>query len=130
MQTGREAAGNMEAAGLAHSRIQLHSAAQLVAAVRKALARPEPDDSHTNLEWNSENNAFASVNVDQPPVQAWLKVLSLTLVVSETRGEQKQHSTVTRSTRLSHERSRLSPRFAFGRITSTLRLSVYGSRNR
>jgi hypothetical protein len=40
----------MEAAGLAHSRIQLHSAAQLVAAVRKALARPEPDDSHTNLE--------------------------------------------------------------------------------
>jgi len=54
----------MEAAGLAHSRIQLHSAAQLVAAVGKALARPEPDDSHTNLEWNSESNAFASVNVD------------------------------------------------------------------
>jgi hypothetical protein len=64
VQTGREAVGNMEAAGLAHSRIQLHLAAQLVAAVRKALARPEPDDSHTNLEWNSESNAFASVNVD------------------------------------------------------------------
>ena len=90
VQKGWEAVGNIEAAGLAHSRMQLHSAAQLVAAVGKALARPEPDDSHTSLEWNSERNAFASANVDQPPVQAWLEVLSLTLAVSGPRGEQKQ----------------------------------------
>jgi hypothetical protein len=90
VQTDWEVVGNIEAAGLAHSRMQLHSAAQLVAAVGKALARPEPDDSHTSLEWNSERKAFASVYVDQPPVQAWLEVLSLTLVVSGPPGEQKQ----------------------------------------
>ena len=82
--------GNISAANLVHSRTQLHSAAQLVAAVGKALARPEPDDSHTSLGWNSDRNAFFSVKVENPPVQAWLEALRLTLVVSDPAGEKRQ----------------------------------------
>lgn len=82
--------GNIPPANLLRSRIQLHSAAQLVAAVGKALAHPEPDDSHTSLEWDSERNAFAGVTISQPTVQARLEVLSLTFVVSEPGGEKKQ----------------------------------------
>jgi len=84
-----QAVGNVEAAGLKHSRTQLHSAAQLVAAVGKALAHPEPDDSHTSLEWDSDRNAFVGVKVNQPPVQARLEVSGLTVFVSAAQGEMK-----------------------------------------
>jgi hypothetical protein len=87
VQSYWQSTGNVGAAELKPVRIQLHSAAQLVAAVGKALANPQPDDSHTSLEWDSERNAFAGVKIKQPPVQALLEVLTMTLSIVE--GESK-----------------------------------------
>ena len=39
------------AAGLCATRVQLHWAAQPIAAMARALLDPAPDDSHTSLEW-------------------------------------------------------------------------------
>jgi hypothetical protein len=89
MRADWQIVGNIGAPELERSRVQLHSAAQLVAAVGKALAHPEPDDSHTSLEWNSERNSFAGVKVSYPALQAWLEVLTLTFVVAGSDGAKR-----------------------------------------
>jgi hypothetical protein len=43
--------GNLDPATLADARLQAHHAAQLVVALGISLLPPQPDDSHTNLEW-------------------------------------------------------------------------------
>jgi hypothetical protein len=86
MTTQWQAIGAIDPARLGPSRIQLHSAVQLVAAVGKALAHPEPDDSHTSLDWDFEHNAFVGVKVKHPEIHAGLEVPSLTLSLSERSG--------------------------------------------
>ncbi len=90
MTTSWQVIGTVNPAALGPSRIQLHSAAQLVAAVGKALAHPEPDDSHTSLDWDSERNAFVGVKVNHPESQAWLDVPTLTLSLSARGGSVKK----------------------------------------
>jgi len=90
MRTSWQIIGAVDPTALGTSRIQLHSAVQLVAAVGKALANPEPDDSHTSLDWDSERNAFAGVKVNQLEIQAWLETLSLTLSLSGRGGNVKK----------------------------------------
>lgn len=43
--------GAVDPTTLADTRLQVHQAAQLVAALGISLLPPQPDDSHTNLEW-------------------------------------------------------------------------------
>lgn len=81
MQSDWQTIGNVGPQELKSSRIQLHSAVQLAAAVGKVLAHPEPDDSHGSLEWDSQRNAFVGVKTDRPPAQALLEVVTLALSI-------------------------------------------------
>jgi len=50
--------GSVAPAELAAARLELHHAAQAVAAVGATLLEPQPDDSHPNLGWNETLQAF------------------------------------------------------------------------
>ncbi|MDH3685714.1 MAG: hypothetical protein OEP95_05780, partial [Myxococcales bacterium] len=50
--------GAVDPAELTATRLELHHAAQAVAAVGATLLEPQPDDSHPNLGWNEALQAF------------------------------------------------------------------------
>lgn len=50
---------------MVEARLQLHHAAQLVAAMGKYLLPERPDDSHTSLHWSSEFQALAGESVSE-----------------------------------------------------------------
>ncbi len=60
--------GAVPPTALVDARLQLHYAAQVVAAVGATLLEPRPDDSHPNLEWHEGLGALAGrvVPVDRP----------------------------------------------------------------
>ncbi len=50
--------GGVSGAALREARLELHYAAQLVAALGATFLPPEPDDSHPNLRWDTEHRAL------------------------------------------------------------------------
>jgi hypothetical protein len=82
VQSDWQTIGNVELQELKASRMQLHSAVQLAAALGKVFAHPEPDDSHGSLQWDALRKAFVGAKIDQPPAQALLEVVTLTLSIS------------------------------------------------
>ncbi len=72
---------------LPEARLQLHWAAQTVAAVGKTYLQPRPDDSHPNLGWNSDLEALAGHPTPAPHgFQAALRISDLSLMLLDERG--------------------------------------------
>jgi hypothetical protein len=67
-------------AALAGARVELHFAAQLPAAVGRALVAPAPDDSHTSLEWLAGPRLLAGVRAPSG-LRAALRPADLALAV-------------------------------------------------
>ena len=67
---------------LTESRLQLHYAVQFIAAIGSALAEPQPDYSHTSLDWNPELKVFVGdVIKGEQAFQIALDPVSLTSLI-------------------------------------------------
>lgn len=83
-----EALGGVAPRGLAETRLVLHHAAQLVAAVGRSLVPARPDDGHTSLEWHRTSRSFVGEEVPGPrPWRAALRPDDLSLAVLAEGGE-------------------------------------------
>jgi hypothetical protein len=60
---------------LAPARVLLHHAVQLVALAGRSLAAPQPDDSHTGLEWQDEPRGLSGPEL--PGSRPWRVLLTL-----------------------------------------------------
>ena len=71
------------ATGLGDARLQLHYAAQFATAMGISYLKPRPDDSHTNLGWNTKLEALASreVRALSHSVRVAIRPRDLTLLV-------------------------------------------------
>lgn len=69
--------------GLGPARVTAHKAVQLLSIVARANLKREPDDSHSNLEWSREKQAFLSHSLpaQNGPCQIGLSLSPLILVV-------------------------------------------------
>lgn len=76
-----ESVGTPAPTALTDARLELHWAVQIVAAVPFNYLDPAPDDSHTNLGWDSAIGWFLARPVGAAGVQAALRVHDLTLAV-------------------------------------------------
>jgi hypothetical protein len=82
-----EPVGGVSPRALVESRLVLHHAAQLVAAVGRSLVPPRPDDGHTSLEWLGEEQALGGEPVPGP--RSWraaLRADELVLAVLDDTG--------------------------------------------
>jgi hypothetical protein len=70
---------------LADARVELHWAAQVIAAVARALIRAVPDDSHTSLEWLPSTRLLAGKTTPRQ-LRIGLRPTDLTLVVVDGAG--------------------------------------------
>jgi len=78
--TDWERLGEVAPAGLVDARLELHHAAQLVAAVGASLLERRPDDSHPNLGWSARSRGFVGHTVPgRRPFAAALSPADLTL---------------------------------------------------
>ncbi len=83
-----EALGSVAPRGLAETRLVLHHAVQLVAAVGRSLVPARPDDGHTSLEWHRTSRSFVGEEVPGPrPWRAALRPDDLSLAVLAEGGE-------------------------------------------
>ncbi len=74
--------GSAPARGLSESRLVLHYAAQLVAAVGRSLVPAVPDDGHTSLEWHRPSRSFVGREVPgDRPWRAALHAADLSIAV-------------------------------------------------
>ncbi len=72
--------GRVEPNRLTAARLNLHYAAQIVSAVGATLLPPQPDDSHTNLEWLPSHGVLAGNLIDwEQPFRAAVRAYNLTL---------------------------------------------------
>lgn len=72
---------------LAEARLQLHYAIQPIAATGAALAAPQPDDSHSTLQWDASLNCFAgSVIQAEQAFRVALDPVNLALLVFDGKG--------------------------------------------
>jgi hypothetical protein len=79
--------GKIEPQSLTETRLQLHYAIQLMAAVGNFLTEPQPDYSHASLAWNSELKGFISGLVPaKQPFRVALEPVSLTSFVLDEQG--------------------------------------------
>ena len=79
--------GETPPARLGEARLEIHHAAQLVAAVGLTLLPPRPDDSRPNFGWDDAHGALRSHPVGGPrPVQAALRLADRTLLLLDTAG--------------------------------------------
>jgi hypothetical protein len=77
-----EALGSVAPRGLSETRLVLHHAVQLVAAVGRTLVPARPDDGHTSLEWHRTSRSFLGEEVPGPrPWRAALRPEDLSLAV-------------------------------------------------
>jgi len=74
-----ETLGDPAPGALVPWRLQLHWAAQIVAAVGHTFATPRPDDSHTSLTWDDRRSRFLGEPLRGTPIRAALDVHGLTL---------------------------------------------------
>ena len=76
--------GAVQPTALTDARLQLHHAAQLVAAVGATLLPPRPDDSHPNLGWSEPLSALVGHAVEAGgAVRAALRPADLTLLLAD-----------------------------------------------
>jgi hypothetical protein len=80
-----EPLGAPSPAALADARVELHWAAQVVAAVGRALIPTVPDDSHTSLEWSPAGRLLVG-GMTPPRSRLGLRPTDLTLVVVDAAG--------------------------------------------
>ena len=67
---------------LTEARLQLHHAAQIVAAMGKYLLPAQPDDSHTNMEWSSEFQALVGGEINgKNTLRGGLRLRDLTVLL-------------------------------------------------
>lgn len=79
-----ERLGAVDPAELFEARLQLHHAAQLVAAVGRSHLEARPDDSHPNLGWHGGHAALLGRAVAEgPEVEAGIRLGDATLLVLE-----------------------------------------------
>ena len=72
---------------LVDTRLQLHHAAQLVAAVGGSLLEPRPDDSHPNLGWCADLGALAGHRIPgKRPFQSALQIAEARLLLLDAEG--------------------------------------------
>jgi len=84
-----EPLGNPTPRELTEARVLLHHAAQLLAAVGRALVPPRADDGHTSFEWDA--GAFVGQEVPgSPPWHAALRPSDLSLAVVTAGAEAEQ----------------------------------------
>jgi len=89
---------------LAGGRVELHHAAQLVAAVGHSLLPARPDDSHTSMSWDDGRAAFVGEAIDAGrPFRAALQPASLTLHLLDVAGDGDPFATLNLSGRTSAE---------------------------
>ena len=88
--------GKINPTELTHSRVQLHSAIQFIAATGAALAEPLPDYSHTSLMWKPSLEVFVGSRIRSRSVserestqsfQVALDPVSLTLILLDKQSE-------------------------------------------
>jgi hypothetical protein len=72
-------------AALTDARVELHWAAQIVAAVGRALIPAVPDDSHTSLEWSTAGRLLLG-GMTPRRLRVGLRPIDLTLVVVDAAG--------------------------------------------
>jgi hypothetical protein len=77
---------------LTEARLQLHYAIQLIAATGAALATPQPDYSHSSIDWNADLHLFvgATISADQP-FQVALDPVNLIVLLLNERKETLAH---------------------------------------
>jgi hypothetical protein len=80
-----EPLGSPSPAALTEARVELHWAAQVVAAVGRALIPAVPDDSHTSLEWSAADRLLVG-GMTPRGSRLGLRPLDLTLVVIDAAG--------------------------------------------
>lgn len=74
--------GAVEPSSLADPALQLHWAAQLVAAAGQTFAEPRPDDSHRAMSWSDTHSALVGAAFAGPyPFRVALRPLDLTLLL-------------------------------------------------
>jgi hypothetical protein len=76
--------GNIDLARLREARLQAHFAAQWLARAARAYAKPEPDDSHSNLGWNENLDGFLTRPLGTFRVALRLAPLALALADTDT----------------------------------------------
>ena len=70
------------------ARLQLHHAAQLVSAIGISYLPPQPDDSHTNLEWLATISSLASHAVSGPsPIRLAVRPHPFALLLLDAGGQ-------------------------------------------
>jgi hypothetical protein len=80
--------GNVAPSALTEARLQLHWAAQLVAAVGKTHISPRPDDSHPNMEWWDGMGALVGNPSETTPVfRAALRPSAFFLLLLDGNGD-------------------------------------------
>ncbi len=85
---GWETLGSCAPADLGQARLQLHHAAQIVAAVGGTLLEPRPDDSHPNLGWLTDIGALAGHSIPgDRPFRAALQLAELRLLLLGADGD-------------------------------------------
>ncbi len=69
------------------ARLQTHQAVQLVSRTARALLTPEPDDSHSSMQWNDGFGGFLSRNLvqSQPEFRVGLRMNDLAITVVRDR---------------------------------------------
>ncbi|HSR50646.1 MAG TPA: hypothetical protein VLV83_07435 [Acidobacteriota bacterium] len=82
-----ETLGSVSPRSLEQKRLELHHAAQIVAAVGKTYLEPRPDDSHPNMGWVEEGSLLVGRAVPDLGLRAALRVPQLTLLLC---GDQSQ----------------------------------------
>jgi hypothetical protein len=89
MKTSWQLIGIVKPQDLTESRLQLHFAIQFIAAIGAALAEPQPDDSHTSLEWCPDLGVFVGAPI--PSANSLLRValnpIDLTSLILDPQGE-------------------------------------------
>jgi hypothetical protein len=86
---------------LVDARLQLHHAVQLATAVGISYLVPQPDDSHTNLEWLDGSGALASRRVNAPmPFRIAVRPGDLSLLILEADDTTSSELTLSDNTLL------------------------------
>jgi len=95
MDNSWKIAGNIESEQLIEARLQLHYAVQFIAGVGASLAEPQPDFSHTSMQWHpdSQGDRFANRGLfvgalipATQPFQVALNPISLTSSILDSQG--------------------------------------------
>lgn len=81
-----EKLGSVAPSDLVNTRLQLHWAAQLPASIGFTFATPQPDWSHTSLQWNRRRELLLGAPVGNDSVRAGISLAALELLLIDRDG--------------------------------------------